>query len=451
MATAKPSFRCAECGWTTTKWVGRCGECQAWGTVEEVGAARTRTTPAAPTSARAVPIVDVAHQSAQAQSTGIPEFDRVLGSGFVPGAVLLLAGEPGVGKSTLLLAAAAEWARQGNRSLYVTGEESAGQVRLRADRTHSLDPNVYLAAETDLGAVLTHIDQVDPTLLIVDSVQTITSSDIDGVGGGVTQVKEVAATLIAAAKSRNMTTVLVGHVTKDGTVAGPRALEHLVDVVLHFEGDRHSSLRIVRAVKNRYGPADEIGCFELSETGIEGLADPSGLFIGDRSTPAAGTAITVTVEGRRPLVVEVQALVAPSSAPQPRRVVSGMDSSRIAMVLGILDRRARTRIATADCFVATVGGVVLREPAVDLAAALAIVSSARDTPLPAGYVSIGELSLSGDVRPVTGLERRLGEAARLGFTHALVPTEPSSIPKGLTVHVVRTIGEALARVFSSSS
>jgi DNA repair protein RadA/Sms len=447
------AFRCSDCGWTTGKWVGRCGECQAWGTLEEVGAVRARTTPSTVSSSPAVPIGTVAIESARAVGSGIDELDRVLGGGFVPGAVILLAGEPGVGKSTLLLDTAATWARSGRRALYVTGEESAAQVRLRAERIDAVADELYLAAESDLGSVLGQIDVTAPTLLILDSVQTISSSQVDGTAGGVTQIKEVAASLIAVAKARDITVVLVGHVTKDGSVAGPRTLEHLVDVVLTFEGDRQSPLRLVRAVKNRFGPADEIGCFELVDDGIVGLADPSGLFLGDRRNPAPGTCVTVTIEGRRPLVAEVQALVAPTNAPQPRRVTSGLDSSRIAMMLGVLERRAGVRLATADCFVATVGGVRLAEPATDMAVALAIASSASDTALPAGLVAFGEIGLAGDVRPIGSLERRLLEAQRLGFTDAVVPARAlharaaaSTAPEGMTVHEVSTIHEAIATV-----
>jgi len=448
-AAKAPLYRCVECGWSSPKWAGRCGECQAWGSVEEVGAAKG-TTQARKSSTPATAITAIDVTQAQSSSTGISEFDRALGGGFVPGAVLLLAGEPGVGKSTLLLTVAAKWANLGNTVLYVTGEESAAQVRLRAERIDALSDTLLLAAETDLGAALGHVEETNPSLLIVDSVQTIQSSDIDGVGGGVTQVKEVASTLIATAKARNMTTVLVGHVTKDGNVAGPRSLEHLVDVVLQFEGDRHGPLRLVRAIKNRYGPADEIGCFELAEDGIHGLPDPSGLFLGDRSTPAAGTCVTITVEGKRPLVAEVQALIAPSSAPQPRRVTSGLDSSRTAMMLGILERRANLKLSTADCFVATVGGMRLLEPATDLATALAIVSSVKDVPLPSGLVAIGELGLAGDIRRVTGLERRLGEAARLGFTDAIIPAGTNVAVSGMTTHPVSNIAEAIAAVSRAS-
>ncbi len=451
-------YRCVDCGWTTGKWVGQCGECQAWNTVEEVGAARARTTAVVASRSPAVPIGDVDIATARAIPTGTPEFDRVLGGGLVPGAVLLLAGEPGVGKSTLLLDTAATWARAGRRALYVTGEESAAQVRLRAERIGAIADQLYLCAETDLGSVLGQIDATSPTLVIIDSVQTIGSAEIDGATGGMTQVREVAASLISVAKTRDIVVVLVGHVTKDGTVAGPRALEHLVDVVLHFEGDRQGPLRLVRAVKNRFGPADEIGCFEMVDDGIVGLADPSGLFLGDRTNPAPGTCVTVTIEGRRPLIAEVQALIAPSSAPQPRRVTSGLDSSRIAMMLGVLERRASVKLATADCFVATVGGVRLSEPATDMAVALAIASSASDRALPPGLVAFGEIGLAGDVRPIGSLDRRLQEAHRLGFTEAIVPsralrarTPAATPPSGMRIHEVTSIQEAIATTQRLSS
>lgn len=444
--TQAPPFRCSECGWSTTKWVGRCGECQAWGSVEEVGAVKARTTPTATNGSPAVPIGAVDVATARAVPTGVGELDRVLGGGLVPGAVILLAGEPGVGKSTLLLETAATWARTGRRVLYATGEESAAQVRLRAERIGAVADELYLAAETDLGSVLGHIDTVEPTLVVLDSVQTIASAEVDGAAGGVTQVKEVAASLISVAKTRGIVVILVGHVTKDGSVAGPRTLEHLVDVVLHFEGDRHGPLRLVRAVKNRFGAADEIGCFELVDDGIVGLSDPSGLFLGDRENPAPGTCVTVTMEGRRPLLAEVQALVAPTATPQPRRVTSGLDSARVAMMLGVLERRAGVRLAQQDCFAATVGGVRLSEPATDLAVALALASSAGDAALPSGLIALGEVGLAGDVRPVTSLSRRLAEAARLGFTDAILPARRSAVgapPAGIRLHEVGSLHDAI--------
>jgi DNA repair protein RadA/Sms len=442
----RPAFRCAECGWTTAKWVGRCGECQAWGTVEDVAAPTVRTTAAGPVSAAARPIGEVDVESARAVPTGVDELDRVLGSGLVPGAVVLLAGEPGVGKSTLLLDVAARFAERG-RALYVTGEESAAQVRLRADRIGALRDDLLLAAETDLAAVLGHIDQVRPALLVVDSVQTVASAQVDGSPGNVSQVREVAAALIRVAKERGIATVLVGHVTKDGSIAGPRLLEHLVDVVLHFEGDRHSRLRMVRGVKNRYGPSDEVGCFDLSDEGIEGLPDPSGLFLSREREAVPGTCVTVTVEGKRPLVAEVQALVAPSPLSSPRRTTSGLDGGRVAMVLAVLQRRAKIDVAAADVYAATVGGVRLTEPATDLAVALAVAGAARNDPLATGLVAIGEVGLAGEIRRVTGTSRRLAEAARLGFTHALVPPDPGRVPAGIEVIEVADLARALHIAF----
>ncbi|MFB4196692.1 DNA repair protein RadA [Streptomyces carpaticus] len=441
----RPAYRCTECGWSTAKWLGRCPECQAWGTVEEVGGApAVRTAAVARVATPAVPIGQVDTQRVTARSTGVPELDRVLGGGLVPGAVVLLAGEPGVGKSTLLLDVAAKAASAEHRTLYVTGEESAGQVRLRADRIGALHEELYLAAETDLGSVLGQLDAVKPALLVLDSVQTIASAEIDGAPGGMAQVREVAGALIRAAKERGMATLLVGHVTKDGAIAGPRLLEHLVDVVLHFEGDRHARLRLVRGVKNRYGATDEVGCFELHDQGITSLADPSGLFLTRRDEPVPGTCLTVTLEGRRPLVAEVQSLTVSTQIPSPRRTTSGLENSRVSMMLAVLEQRGQiTSLGKNDIYTATVGGVRLTEPAADLAVALALASAAGDSPLPKNLVAIGEVGLAGEVRRVTGVQRRLAEAARLGFTHALVPADSGEAPAGMRVLEVADIGEAL--------
>lgn len=435
MAKAKTaSYRCSECGWQTAKWVGRCGECQTWGTVGEAGAAAPpRMVPAGPVSAPARPIGEVDVRSAQSRPTGLDELDRVLGGGLVPGAVLLLAGEPGIGKSTLLLEVAALAATR-TPALYVTGEESAEQVRLRADRVGAVADGLYLAAETDLGAVLGHVEAVDPKLLVVDSVQTVGSAEADGAPGGVTQIREVTANLIRVAKERGMTTVLVGHVTKEGAIAGPRLLEHLVDVVLYFEGDRHSRLRMIRAVKNRYGPTDELGCFDLSELGIVGLPDPSGLFLTRRDEPVPGTCVTVTLEGRRPLVAEVQALVAKSFLPAPRRATSGLESARVAMVLAVLARRCQMSMHDQDVYVSTVGGVRLTETSVDLAVALAVAGSTVEQALSGNVIALGEVGLAGEVRAVPGVQRRLAEAGRLGFRCAVVPKGALELGEAAPLH-----------------
>ena len=416
----RPTFRCSECGWETAKWVGRCGECQAWGSVTEAAAPTTRAA-AAPVSRAAVPIGQVSVEESAFRSSGVPELDRVLGGGLVPGAAILLAGEPGVGKSTLLLEVAAQTARYQRRTLYVTGEESASQVRLRADRTGGVHDELYLAAETDLGAVLTHIDEVRPSLLVVDSIQTIGASDLEGVPGGVTQVKEVAAALIRMAKTRNITTVLVGHVTKDGSIAGPRVLEHVVDVVLGFEGDRSSRFRMLRAMKNRFGPVDEVGCFDLAHDGISAVTDPTGLFVENHQQQVPGTCVAVTMEGRRPMLAEVQALVTRSAAERPRRTTSGLDSSRVAMVLAVLQQHCGIRLHAHDVFVSTVGGARLSEPASDLAVAVALASATSGAPAPAGVAAIGEIGLAGELRRVRDLPQRVAEAARLGFRTAMVP------------------------------
>jgi DNA repair protein RadA/Sms len=428
-SAAAALYECSECGWHSTKWAGRCGECQAWGTVAEARVpvlahatmrATARVGQGAAGRTAATRITEVDATAARARPTGLGELDRVLGGGLVPGAVVLLAGEPGVGKSTLLLEAGALAAESGT-VLYVTGEESAAQVKLRADRIGAVSENLYLAAETDFEALLAHVEEVSPALLIVDSVQTITAAGIDAAPGGVTQVRQITSALMALAKQRTLTIVLVGHVTKDGAIAGPRSLEHLVDVVLHFDGDRHGQLRMVRALKNRYGPTDEIGCFELGEFGLIGLPDPSGLFLSQRRDAVPGTCVTVTLEGRRPLLAEVQTLVCPSTAELARRVTSGLDSARVGMVVAVLQRRAGVTIGKQDVFAATVGGVRLTEPSVDLALALALASATSDLSLPGNMVAIGEVGLAGEIRAVTGIQRRLAEADRMGFRRAIVP------------------------------
>ena len=415
MARPTTQFRCTECGWTSVKWVGRCGECQLWNTVVDATAPTARVTAVAPVRG-AMSITEIGAESVAHWPSGIAEFDRVLGGGIVPGAAILLSGEPGVGKSTLLLEVASRAAASGQRVLYVSAEESVSQVRLRAERTGALQPSLYLAAETDLATILGQIDQVSPQLVIVDSVQTVASGLTDGLAGGPSQVREVASTLIRISKDRNLPVLLVGHVTKDGTIAGPRLLEHLVDVVLQFEGDRQTSLRFVRAHKNRFGPTDEVGCFEMTGDGIAEVADPSGLFLSRARTPTSGTCVTIAVEGRRALPVEVQALIVKSQAPQPRRVVNGVDSSRVAMLLAVLERRAGLPLSGYDVYVSTVGGIRITEPGADLAIALAIASAYKDKAFPVTQAVIGEISLAGEIRPASNAKQRVAEAKRLGFS-----------------------------------
>ena len=443
----RAQYRCSECHHLTPKWVGRCPDCGTWGTVDEVtvlaavnGASARR---AVATASPAVPISSIDPGRTRHFRTGVDELDRVLGGGLVPGSVTLLAGDPGVGKSTLLLEVAHRWAEAGKRALYLSGEESAGQIRMRAERTGCTHDEVYLAAESDLSTALGHIEEVQPSLVVVDSVQTMSTSDADGVTGGVTQVRAVTTALTMAAKTSGVALILVGHVTKDGAIAGPRSLEHLVDVVLHFEGDRASLLRMVRGVKNRFGAADEVGCFLLHDNGIEGVADPSGLFRDLRPKPVAGTAITVTLDGKRPLIGEVQALIGPPANGPARRAVSGIDSARAAMITAVLDKHAALGISGHDIYLSTVGGMRLTDPSADLAVAVAIASSKMNLPVPAAVIALGEVGLAGDLRRVTGMDRRLAEAARLGFTRAVVPPGVTSVPTGLRAIGADNIGAAL--------
>lgn len=451
----RSQYRCSECRHVTAKWVGRCPDCGTWGTVDEViltAAAASATRRAVVPTSPAVPISSIDPGATRHFRTGVSELDRVLGGGLVPGSVTLMAGDPGVGKSTLLLEVVHRWAETGRRALYLSGEESAGQIRLRAERTGCAHDEVYLAAESDLQTALGHIEAVQPSLVVVDSVQTMSTTEVDGVTGGVTQVRAVTTALTGVAKalSPGVAILLVGHVTKDGAIAGPRSLEHLVDVVLHFEGDRTSALRMVRGIKNRFGAADEVGCFLLHDNGIECVSDPSGLFIDQRPKAVPGTAVTVTLDGKRPMIGEVQALIGSPASGSPRRAVSGIDSSRAAMITAVLEKRAKLPVGTNDIYLSTVGGMRLTDSSSDLAVALAIASAFIDVAMPTTTVAIGEVGLAGDLRRVTGMDRRLAEAARLGFTCAVVPAGVTGPPSGLRVVSADDIISAL-RVLRSIS
>ncbi|MCG7290138.1 MULTISPECIES: DNA repair protein RadA [unclassified Corynebacterium] len=437
---------CTECGYSSPKWLGRCPECGSWGTLQEeapVASGPVKTSSLTP-SAPASPITKVEAAATKTVKSGILELDRVLGSGVVPGSVVLMAGEPGVGKSTLLLEVASRWAKQGRKALYVTAEESAGQVRARAERTEALVDTLYLAAESNLDVVFGHVEQLKPSLLIVDSVQTMHAAGVEGVAGGVAQSRAVTAALTTLAKTTNIPVLLVGHVTKDGNVAGPRVLEHLVDVVLNFEGDRQSSLRMLRGIKNRFGATDEVGCFEQTSGGIREVPDPSGLFLSHRGQTPDGSAVTVAMDGVRPILAEVQALTVDPVNKSPRRVVTGLDFNRVPMVLAVLQARCGERTNDKDAYVATVGGVKITETATDLAVALATWSSLHEKPLPAKTVVVGEVGLAGEIRRVPNLGRRLQEAARMGYTGAIVPAGEKLSIDGLTVRPVSTLAEALS-------
>lgn len=448
--TPRASYKCTECGWTGPKWVGRCPECQAWSSVTEVNAAparaglRTTTTGTTPNRpARAVKDIPVGE--VERTSTGLAELDRVLGGGLVAGQCVLLAGEPGVGKSTLLLEAADKFAKNGRKVLYVSGEESAEQIKIRANRIGTKSNTLLIADETDLAVLLGHVEQVDPDLLVVDSVQTIASNELDGRAGGVAQVHEVTQVLTRAAKSRRMPLLLIGQSTRDNSVAGPRSLEHLVDTVLTFEGDRSTPLRLLRANKNRYGPADEVACFEQADDGLREVSDPSALFRSQRDQAVPGTCITITMEGRRALLVEVQALTTVSPANNPIRRTSGLDNSRAAMLIAVTERAGRLKLWDKDVFLSTVAGAKISDPGADLGMCLAIASAVQDKALPIDLVAIGEVALSGDIRPVPGINQRLTEAARLGFATALVPRGTKLPPsvKGLKLIEVDNLTSAL--------
>ena len=467
MAKTSVQYLCSECGWSGPKWVGRCPECGQWGTVEEFHearpSARSRTAEPGRTSrtkagdavasSAATAITEVRTDGVERVATGFQEFDRVLGGGIVPGSVTLIAGEPGIGKSTLLLETAGNIARSCSGSngivLYISGEESQAQVRLRATRINAVEPNLLLAATTDLATALGLIERYRPTLAIVDSAQTIISQDVEGISGGSTQVREVASALIDTAKTLDVPVLLVGHVTKDGSIAGPRTLEHLVDVVCQFEGDSTTALRLLRAVKNRFGPTDEVGCFDMSGEGIEEVHDPSGLFLSSNgdigSTPVEGTCVTFTLDGHRSLPIEVQALVTDSVLPTPRRAVNGVDASRIAMLTAVLYRHGRLNLLGNDLYVSTIAGGIAKEPGCDLSIIAALASAAKHVPIARTTCAIGEISLTGQVRPVPRLEYRLREAARLGFTTAVTPVLRKRVSiAGLNIVQVDSLGDALA-------
>ena len=458
----RPIHTCSECDYVSPKWLGRCPECGSWGTLQESTPVATSSGSAASAaqsgqlgkgltpSTPATPITRIGASTIKTLRTGIGELDRVLGRGIVPGSVVLMAGEPGVGKSTLLLEVASRWAQEKDESgtprtaLYVTAEESAGQVRSRAERTGALHETLMLAAESNLDVVFGHVEQVKPSLIIVDSVQTMHAAGVEGVAGGVAQSRAVTAALTTLAKQTGIPVMLVGHVTKDGNVAGPRVLEHLVDVVLNFEGDRQSSLRMLRGMKNRFGATDEVGCFEQTAEGIREVADPSGLFLSHRGRTPDGSAVTVAMDGVRPILAEVQALTVDPVAKNPRRVVTGLDTNRVPMVLAVLQARAGQRTNDKDAYVATVGGVRISETATDLAVALATWSSLHERSLPAKTVVIGEVGLAGELRRVPNLQRRLSEASRLGYKHAIVPAGEQVQNSGLHVRQAATLGQAIA-------
>ena len=449
MARTKTLYRCTECGTTEPKWAGRCTGCEAWGTLlEEVDGpvAGVNVVSILPPSVPPIQISDVDPTEFTPRPTGVPEMDRVLGGGLVPGSVTLLGGEPGIGKSTVLLQAAAEVAASGRKVLYLSGEESAQQVRLRAERLGALHPMLWLATEVSLPQVLGAIGSVQPDLVIVDSVQTLLNPDLASTPGSVAQVRECTHRLVQEAKRTGCAMVLVGHVTKEGALAGPRVLEHMVDTVLSFEGDRHHALRLLRVVKHRFGSTQELGLFEMTEKGLKGVPDASGMFLADRRLGIPGSVVVPTIEGARPLLVELQVLTTPSTLPSPRRSAQGIDSGRLALLLAVLQQRVGVPTGQVDVYALAVGGVKIVEPGADLALGLAVVSSLTGTPVPADIVACGEVGLGGELRQVAHTPRRLAEAARLGFKRAVLPFSAPAPPPGIVAIRVGTLIDAVERL-----
>lgn len=441
MAKAKGSvFFCGECGYESTKWLGKCPACGSWNTMLEQKKISSVPSINNLTFAHAIPLADVTTTASGRVSSGIGELDRVLGGGIVPGSVTLLGGDPGIGKSTLLMQTAAELTKQGT-VLYVTGEESASQLKLRAERL-GVGGDMLILAENDLSAIESEVDRVKPAYIMIDSIQTMYSADCSGTNGSISQIREATSLITRMAKRTGAATFIVGHVTKDGAIAGPRILEHMVDTVLYFEGDRQDSFRLLRSVKNRFGSTDEIGVFEMRSTGMAEISDPSTLFITGADLP--GCAVTCAMEGTRPMMVEVQALLSTSPFSNPRRMAAGLDNNRLVLLLAVLEKKAGLRFYDKDVYTNVVGGIRLDERAGDLAVAMCIAGAGADIALPPRTAILGELSLTGEVRPVNRLDKRIQECARLGFSHIVVPNS-DTLPKvdGLNYTRVKNIREAL--------
>jgi len=454
MAKAKTNYTCSECGATATKWTGQCSSCQQWNTmvetVIEAGGNNRYSQPAHMALAQTSPVLslnDIDAIDVPRFGTGIEEFDRVLGGGLVGGGVVLIGGDPGIGKSTLLLQALANISHL-KKVLYVSGEESGAQIALRAKRLNIDARELKLQAEIQLEKILGTLADLKPEVAVIDSIQTLYSDALSSAPGSVAQVRECAAQLTRAAKQTGVTIILVGHVTKEGALAGPRVLEHIVDTVLYFEGDNHSSFRLVRAIKNRFGAVNELGVFAMTEKGLKGVSNPSALFLSQHDNQVPGSCVMVTQEGTRPLLVEIQALVDASHQPNARRLSVGLEQNRLAMLLAVLHRHAGIAAFDQDVFINAVGGVKITEPAADLAVLLAINSSMRNKPLPRGFVVFGEVGLAGEIRPAPRGQERLREAAKLGFSMAMIPTAnaPKQAIEGMTIIGVDRIDDAFNKL-----
>lgn len=457
MAKVKVEYACTACGFTSPKWLGKCPDCGQWGSVvEEMAApeAKYRVASEGFPASKPVPLADVSESASERTRCGIGEFDRVMGGGVVPSSATLIGGDPGIGKSTVLLQVASGLAREGRTVLYVSGEESEAQVKLRASRLGVAPEGIYLMSETSVERVIAATSEISPFALVVDSIQTMFTSDLPGAPGAVGQVRECAGRLVFFGKKAGVSVFLVGHVTKEGTIAGPRVLEHLVDTVLYFEGEKGHPFRILKAVKNRFGSTNEIGVFEMRSTGLSEVADPSGLFISERSGETSGTIVFPAVEGTRPLLVEVQALTSQSFLAMPRRTTLGADTNRVVLLCAILEKKAGLSLYNQDIFVNVAGGIRLEETAADLPLLCAVAGSYRDQVIPSGTAAFGEVGLGGEVRAVPMAESRLNEAAKMGFTRVLLPAsnaERLSAKFPLTLVPVHHVREALGLVGKKTS
>ncbi|MBM3616083.1 MAG: DNA repair protein RadA [Alphaproteobacteria bacterium] len=451
MSKSSPAFSCSSCGAVHRKWAGRCDACGAWNSIVEE-APLSAGPKALGAKGRAIALTDLATEEAPPPraSSGIDEFDRVLGGGLVPASAILVGGDPGIGKSTLLLQAAASFARHGVKCLYISGEEASAQVRMRAQRLGLTEAPVALGAETNLRDILTTLDAERPGLAIIDSIQTMWLDTVEAAPGSVSQVRAAAHELVTFAKKRGVAVILVGHVTKEGQIAGPRVVEHMVDTVLYFEGERGHQFRILRAVKNRFGPADEIGVFEMTGGGLSQVMNPSALFLSERGQASPGSAVFAGIEGTRPVLTEIQALVAPSPLGTPRRTVVGLDSGRLSTILAVLEARCGIPFTGLDVFLNVAGGMRVTEPAADLAVAAALVSAREDVAIPAETVLFGEISLSGALRPVGQTENRLKEAAKLGFSQAIAPSRSKLVAvDGMSVREMPDLTAFVGEMFGA--
>lgn len=451
MAKVKTKFYCTECGYESPKWYGKCPGCQSWNTMveetESIVKTQGRNSSLFDSKEKPLPIINIESDQEPRILTGIQELNRVLGGGVVPGSLILVGGDPGIGKSTLLLQTSHAMTVSGLRVLYISGEESVRQTKLRADRLEALSPDLYVLSETNMERIEEAVNQVDPHFLVIDSIQTVFLPEITSAPGSVAQVRECTSRFMRIAKGLGIATVLVGHVTKEGAIAGPRMLEHMVDCVLYFEGERHHTYRLLRAVKNRFGSTNEMGIFEMGEMGLREVANPSEMFLSERPLGVAGSTVAASMEGTRPMLVELQALISATQFPSPRRMATGVDHNRMALIIAVLEKRQGMFLQNQDAYLNVAGGVKLDEPAIDLAMAVSIASSFRDLPTKPYDVIFGEVGLTGEVRGVSRAEQRAKEAQKLGFKRVIMPEKSLKgwkHPVGIELIGINTVGDALA-------